>query len=173
PEFDRLRPTPSAFSSLSASAALFPALASPATTEIVQAEAVDGAYFPTLGVAATMGRVIQPADGAEGARVAVLSQTVWRQRFASNPAVIGQTVRIAGQRFDVVGVVPPSYDGANGSIPGTRVWIPRSADPSAATRKVVVFGRLKPSATVAGASAELAARSAQIDRDLPLKPNFE
>src|SRR5207248_2424437 len=66
PEFDRLRPTPSAFSSLSASAALFPALASPATTEIVQAEAVDGAYFPTLGVAATMGRVIQPADEAEG-----------------------------------------------------------------------------------------------------------
>ena len=172
-EFDRLRPPPTAFSSISASATFFPALASPTTTEVVMAEAVDGEYFPTLGVSPAIGRVIQPADQAEGARVVVLSHSVWRQRFAANPAVIGQTVRIAGQPFEVVGVVPPSYDGANGLIPGTRIWIPRSADPSAATRKLVVFGRLKPSATVARASAELAAISSHVDRDVPLKPAFE
>jgi len=172
-EFDRLRPAPPSFSAVSASAIFFPAVVSPSTTEVVFAEAVDGAYFPTLGVAPAFGRLIEPTDDAGGAHVAVLSHALWRQRFSADRAVVGQTIRIAGQRFDVIGVAPPSFDGTSGAIPGTRIWIPRSTDPDAATRKLVVFGRLKPSATVEAASAEAAAISRQLDRDLPLKPNFE
>jgi len=175
-EFDRLRPPPPSFDTLSASTQFFPALASPLTTEIVSAEAVDGSYFSTLGVAMVLGRAIQPSDDAEGARVVVLSHSLWRQRFAANARVVGQTLRISGQPFDVIGVAAPSFDGASGSIPGTRIWIPRSADtsaPGATPRKCIVFGRLKPEATVARAGAELGAVSAQIDRDIPLKANFE
>jgi predicted permease len=172
-EFDRLRPPPSSLETLSGSAQFFPSLASPTTTEIVVAEAVDGAYFSTLGVAPAMGRAIQPSDDREGARVAVLSNQLWRQRFAARPDVVGQTVRIASQPFDVIGVAPASFDGTSGSIPGTRIWIPRSADTKASTRRLVVFGRLKATATVARASAELGVVSSQLDRENPLKANFE
>ena len=103
----------------------------------------------------------------------MLSYSLWRQRFAASPAAIGQTVRIAGEPFDVVGIAPASFDGAGGPIPGTRIWIPRSADGSAATRKLVVVGRLAPASTVALASAQFASVSAQLDRETPLKPNFE
>jgi putative ABC transport system permease protein len=172
-EFDRMRTSPPSFETLSASAQFFPTFASPATTETVSAEAVDGAYFQTLGVGTAVGRAIQPSDDLDGARVVVLSHLLWRQRFAASPGVIGQTVRVAGQPFDVIGVAPPSFYGAGGPIPGTKLWIPRSADLHSSTRKLVVFGRLKASATIARASAELAAVSAQIDREIPLKPNFE
>ncbi|HMD35148.1 MAG TPA: ABC transporter permease [Vicinamibacterales bacterium] len=175
-EFDRLRPPPPSLDTISASAQLYPVLALPTTTEVVVAEAVDGSYFSTLGVGTTIGRVIQPSDDAEGARVVVLSHALWRQRFGASPGVVGQTVRVAGRPFDVIGVASPSFDGAGGSIPGTKIWIPRSADATAhaaSSRKLVVFGRLKPSATVARAGAELAAVSAQLDRETPLKANFE
>ncbi|HEV3139535.1 MAG TPA: ABC transporter permease, partial [Vicinamibacterales bacterium] len=172
-EFDRLRAAQSSFSSTSAASSFFPSFASPTTTEIISAEAVDGAYFSTLGVTTTIGRAIQPSDDAEAAHVVVLSHALWRLRFAANPNIAGQTVRIAGQPFDVIGVAPASFDGAGGPIPGTKIWIPRSADPSPAARRFVVFGRLADSSSVASAGAELAAIAARLDREFPLKPGIE
>ena len=63
----------------------------------------------TLGVSGDQ-RTIQPADDAGAARVVVLSRTV-AQAFAANPAVVGQTIRISGQPFEVVGVAAASFRG--------------------------------------------------------------
>ena len=58
---------------------------------------VDGAFFSTLRVGAAIGRVIQGVDDAGGARVVVLSHTLWRTRFAADPAIVRPTVEIAEQ----------------------------------------------------------------------------
>src|SRR5947207_1900866 len=170
PDFQDLRAAQTSFSSVSASASFSPAVTSSSTTELLAAEAVDGAYFSTLGVSPAVGRTIQPADDAGAARVVVLSHALWRRRFGANPAVVGQSVRISGQPFEVVGVAAASFEGVSGPLPGTRLWIPlstlelramadKAAEPPAQTsllaprdqRRLVVFGRLAPPVTAAAA----------------------
>ncbi|HET9369478.1 MAG TPA: ABC transporter permease, partial [Vicinamibacterales bacterium] len=102
-DFDGLRPAQTSFASLSASAVIFPAIATSGQAEIVAGEAVDGAYFATLGVGARTGRLILPADEATASRVAVISEELWRLRFGSETGVVGRTIRINGQSFEIVG----------------------------------------------------------------------
>jgi len=177
PDFQDLRAAQTSFASVSASASFTPAVASSFGTELLAAEAVDGAYFSTLGVSPAIGRTIQPADDAGAARVVVLSHALWRRRFAANPAVVGQTIRISGQPFEVVGVAAASFEGVRGPLLGTRLWIPlstaaeasaqRAAIPPRDRRQLVVFGRLAPSVTPAAASAELSAIAAALDTSFP------
>jgi predicted permease len=179
PDFQDLRAAQTSFTSISASASFTPAVASSFTTELLAAEAVDGAYFSTLGVSPAMGRTIQPADDAGAARVVVLSHALWRRRFAANPAVVGQSIRISGQPFEVVGVAAASFEGVSGSLAGTRLWIPLAAEASLLAlaptapvsprdrRRLVVFGRLAPAVSVSTAAAELNAIAATLDTSFP------
>jgi putative ABC transport system permease protein len=171
PDFEELRRAQTSFSTLSASTSFSAAVTSPSTTELVTAEAVDGAYFVTFGVIPALGRAIRPLDDGSGERVVVLSHGLWRARFGADPAIIGRTVRISGQPFEVIGVAPASFDGARG-IPGTRLWVPLAADAASARRdgrQLLVFGRLRPAVSEASASAELAAIAARLDAAFPAR----
>ncbi|MDQ3488128.1 MAG: ABC transporter permease [Acidobacteriota bacterium] len=175
PDFRDLRAAQTSFSRISASALFYPALASSSTTERVTAEAVDGAYFSTLAVNAAIGRPIEPADDVSP--VAVLSDGLWRTRFKADPKIIGQTIRISGRPFEVIGVAAASFEGVRGLLlGGTRLWIPLALEPSltplpAASpregRRLMVFGRLAPSLTVGRASTELSAIAQNLDRSFP------
>src|SRR5688572_30955762 len=77
-DFEDLRSSQTSFSTLSAAVAITPSVASTANAEIFNAEAVEGGYFATLGVTAQLGRLIQPSDDAAAARVAVISDEMWR-----------------------------------------------------------------------------------------------
>ena len=179
PDFEDLRRAQRSFSSLSATAAIMPAVASTTTAEIVSAEAVDGIYFTTLGITAPFGRTIHAQDDASAARVAVLSDSLWRGRFAGDPQAIGRTIRINGQTFEIVGVAPPKYAGLYGPLRRTQLWIPLSAEATLGTAKVLggrtarehtrllVFGRLANGVTAAQASSELISLAARLDRDFP------
>jgi len=177
-DFEDLRRAQTSFSMLSAAAAIQPAIAANGNAEVAITEAVDGAYFATLGIGAARGRVLQPADDVTGARVAVLSDEFWRGRVAADPNAVGREIRINGQVFEVVGVVPARYRGVFGAFLSTRVWIPRSTAsllhaqaPSSSSpdsrQRFFVFGRLAAGRTIADASAELGTIAAQLDRADP------
>ena len=179
PDFEDLRRAQRSFSSLSATAPIMPSVASTTTAEIVSAEAVDGIYFTTLGITAAIGRTIHAQDDASAARVAVLSDDFWRGRFAGDPQVIGRTIRVNGQTFEIVGVAPPRYGGLYGPLRRTRLWIPLNAEASLGTfkalagrtarehRRLLVVGRLANGVTATQASAELLTLAARFDRDFP------
>jgi len=178
PDFRDLRAAQTSFGRISATLLFHPAVTSASATERVSAEAVDGEYFATLGVTAAIGRVILPADDDERARVAVLSDTLWRTRFRADPRIVGQLIRISGEPFEVIGVIAGSFDGVNGWLGGTQLWIPLASEsartalvPAPATareqRRLVVFGRLGPSVTLPRASAELAAIASRLDAVFP------
>jgi ABC-type antimicrobial peptide transport system permease subunit len=76
----------------------------PAIEEKSLAGAVDGGYFAALGVSAQRGRVIGSSDEQTAARVAVLSDDLWRSRFSGKPGAIGRTIRVNGIPFEIVGV---------------------------------------------------------------------
>ncbi|MGE3618739.1 MAG: ABC transporter permease, partial [Gemmatimonadales bacterium] len=89
---------------------------------------VSGNYFEGLGVRSGAGRLIQPSDApapGEGTAV-VLTDSYWNRAFGRSPAAIGQTVRLAGSVFTIVGVAPPGFAGAFPSI-GIDLFAPVTA----------------------------------------------
>src|SRR5688572_2538764 len=179
PDLEDLRGSQRSFNSLTATAGIVPSVSSTTHAELVSAEAVDGAYFITLGIRASLGRLIQPADDAGAARVAVITAEWWRSRFSADPGAIGRTIRINGQPFEIIGVAAPPYKGVYGQLRNTRLWIPLASEPSLGTpttlagrgpreqRRLVVVGRLAPGITESQASAELATIAARLDREFP------
>jgi predicted permease len=135
------------------------------SAERVHAEIVSGTYFPGLGVTPAMGRVLDARDdGAPDASpVVVLGHRYWRDRFRSDPAIVGRSMRINNHAVTIVGVAQERFDGTNlGS--STDVFVPLTmtavipidnALKERRTRWLNVFGRLKPGVTAEQAQAGL------------------
>lgn len=119
----------------------------------VGAHALSGDCYSTLGVHAALGRLLTPEDDApNGPRVAVLSYGFWQEKFGGNPDILGQSIRISGDRFTIVGVTEKSFQGLLlGYPPGISVPISQyfSEGKSAADHLFYwadVLARLKPGA---------------------------
>ncbi|MEP6782376.1 MAG: ABC transporter permease, partial [Acidobacteriota bacterium] len=123
-DFQELKDSQRTFVQLSASMAFFAPATSNQRTEVAGIEAVDPAYFRTLGLSPRLGRLIEPADEASQARVVVISADFWRNRHGADPAVLGRTIRLSGQPFEVIGVAPDAYDGLGERVLAASAWIP-------------------------------------------------
>jgi putative ABC transport system permease protein len=101
----------------------------PVAREYARVDLVDGGFFPLLGVAPVIGRVIVPDDDASQTPVTVISDETWSRFFARAPDVLGKQVVLHGAAFTVVGVMPPSFRGIrfNGSF---ALAVPASAAPA-------------------------------------------
>src|ERR1700683_5048717 len=78
--------------------------------EQVQGASVTAGFFSTMGVRPLIGRTFgarenQPAT----ASLAVLSESVWRRRFAASSAVLGQTILVNSSPATVIGVMPAAF----------------------------------------------------------------
>ena len=80
-------------------------------TEPAQGEIVSGNYFEVLGVKPALGRLFTQSDDArpDANPVAVLSYGYWQRRFAGDPSIVNQTLKINGHPFLVIGVAAPSF----------------------------------------------------------------
>ncbi len=185
PDFEDLRAAQTSFSNLSAAALFRTAITTSSNPVLVSAEAVDGAYFSTLGVGAEFGRVFDRSDDLGEVPAAILSHSFWLKRFGGNPRIVGQTVRLSGHPFQIIGVAAATFDGINGGFSSTEVWIHHRVEgllnttPPSPTvrprdqRRLVVFGTLAPSVNVAAAGAQLAVIGARLDVAFPAwtRPN--
>src|SRR5437764_499462 len=74
---------------------------------------VSGNYFSVLGVNALLGRTISEEDDkvVNGNPVAVISNDFWKQKFSEDKGIIGQTIRLDGNPYTVIGVAPPGCPG--------------------------------------------------------------
>src|ERR1043166_4767359 len=88
-------------------------------------ELVSGNYFDVLGVRPRLGRGFLPAEDLTpgSAPVAVISDALWRRRFASDPAAIGRSIKVNGEAFSIVGIAPPAFRGTFAGF-GVDLWIP-------------------------------------------------
>ena len=132
---------------------------------------VSPSVFHLLRVTPALGRFFAAGEDAAGAaRVVVLSDRAWRDRFAADPSAVGRSLEIDGEPRAIVGIAPPDL-----SFPSPRVlfWIPAAipADADDANRTVVftTVGRLRPGATPEQAEAEGTAAA----RSLPRPPSTE
>ena len=139
-----------------------------AEPEFVGGKLFSSNAFAFLGVKPLLGRTFLPGDYGSGGvpePVVVLSYLLWQRRFAGDPQVIGQTVRLEEKKHTVIGVMPPRftlYTPPN----QTSIWLPLALDPLH-ERPVVIHGRLKPGITRERASAELQAIYAPLAEEDP------
>ncbi len=127
---------------------------------------VSGSYFPTLQVRPAQGRLLTPEDDqVVGANfVTVLSYNFWQERLGGDPRVVGQSLLINGNTFNIVGVAPQGFDGTTiGSRP--LLYVPLSMRGVIArnfrgfeNRRdywIYTFARLKPEVTIEQAAVAL------------------
>lgn len=77
--------------------------------ESITGETVSGNYFSALGQSAELGRLLTDEDEQKDTPVAVLSHSFWQQAFASRKDIVGQTIRLRGSPFLIIGVLRPRF----------------------------------------------------------------
>lgn len=120
-----------------------------------------------LGMKPHLGRLLEAADNVPGAAPsALISYTLWMNRFNGDPGVVGRAVRINGGNATLVGVMPPGF-----RFPRKHdIWLALPLDvsaPRAEAMSLNAFGRLKPGVAVAAAEAEIEAQLGRINAAYP------
>jgi predicted permease len=111
-------------------------------------------YFDLLGIKPFKGRFFLPDEEARmgGVPYIVLSYSLWQQRFASDPDIVGKPVEVAQHRFTVIGVASPGFNGCMTGI-HTDAWMPLAANTDPGSNDYIlgrghtwlnVVGRLRP-----------------------------
>ena len=127
--------------------------------------------FRALGVQPQLGRIFTDEDDRmDGTSdVAIISDGLWRTRFAADPHIIGRTITLDGQATTIVGVMPPNF-----GVFETRsdFWLPSpwsrfQLESRSANRVLTIVGRLKAGTSVEAAQAEMESISAGFAKEDP------
>ena len=136
-------------------------------------------YFAMLGVTPQIGRLFGPEDTVPGlAPSAVISDSLWRRDFSGDPAILGRTIRIEGEAYQIAGVLPSGFRhpgaGSQASRHDVDLWLaygflaPSDPRPVRSARAFPgALGRLKRGITLEKAQGRLTAMAAEIRRDYP------
>ena len=138
--------------------------------EKVQGFEISANFFDMLGVQPRIGRTFLPEEEQRGKdQEIILSLRLWERRFASDPNVLGRTVKVYGKAYTVVGVMAKGFDYPKPA----EAWVPLSFDVKSRAvrdqRQLWVLARLKQGVTFTQASAEMhtiTARQAQAFPDV-------
>ncbi len=135
--------------------------------EMVPGAQISDGVFHVLGVKPILGRVFtREEDVPNGPKVVVLSEELWKRRYAGDPSILGKTVEIGPTRFMVIGVMPASFHFPERA----ELWLPLQLSPKDSTRTdyyLSAIARLRPGVSVEQASAELRSLIRQINQENP------
>jgi len=145
--------------------------------DLVFAEAVTGTYFGTLGIDAFIGRTILPEDDVSPGSHAVvmLGHGYWQRAFGGSTDAVGQTLRVAGRAYEIIGVAPPDFPGSMRGLtpafyaPYMMIEELMGAEMIEARGNHSIFpkARLKPGVTIPEATTALAAVVADLTARAP------
>ena len=104
--------------------------------ERFEGQRVSADYFRTLGISPLLGRDFDASDDRfHGPNLVILSDGLWRRRFAADRSIVGQQVRLDDNLYTVVGVMPRSFE--NVLAPSAELWAPLQyvVNPESETRR--------------------------------------
>jgi predicted permease len=135
---------------------------------VIGARATAG-FFDVFNLPAAHGRVFNVREDQPGSeQVVVLSNRLWTRRFNGDPAIVGQHVRLNQVSYQVIGVMPPSFDFTSTS---EELWVPIAFTPERIAQHdehyLQVYGRLSPGVSFAQAAAELTASAERLRTAFP------
>jgi predicted permease len=136
--------------------------------ERVLGAGVSHGFFDVFGLPPVLGRTFLAEEDQPGReRVVVLSHGLWRRRFGGDPAVLGREMVLSGIAHQVVGVMPPTFDDAQ----GVELWVPIAFTPERRAmfdeHYLQMYGRLRPGVSLAQARSDLERVARDLARDHP------
>ena len=142
------------------------------TPRAVVAGAVGRDFFQIVRTQPALGRVFLPEEDTPArSRVVILSDGFWKSQFAGNQNVIGGTLRLDGEAYTIVGVMPHGFSVRAWAITARDIWVPLAHDDAArAVREnhnEQVVARLKPGVNLAQARSEMTVISERLEREYP------
>ncbi len=123
-------------------------------------------YFEVFGAPVILGRTYtDEEDRPGGPNVAVISNGLWRSRFASDPATIGKTILLAGDPYTIIGVLGANFT----TDPKADIWLPIRPDPSSTDHAhyLVSVARLRPGISLPQANAAMKIAGEQFRSKFP------
>jgi putative ABC transport system permease protein len=131
---------------------------------------VSAGFFPVLGVKPFLGRTFLVEEEILGRdREVILSYGLWKSRYGGDPALVGKNIRMDGEDFTVVGVMPRDFHWQFWSGP-RQLWVPvgyTKTDYGRGDNSFVAIGRLRSGVTLAQARAEMQGIAARVRQMYP------
>jgi predicted permease len=149
---------------------------SPNLTDVDSPEHIPGLkvtqnLFPMLGAQPQLGRAFTAEEDQKGAEhEVILSYRLWQRRFAGDGNVIGKAVKLDGELYTIVGVMPREFKFAPFWSTHTELWVPIAFGERVHNRggnSLRIFARLKIGVTLAQARAEIATLTARLEQQFP------
>jgi putative ABC transport system permease protein len=151
-----------------------PVMTGEQTPERLEGQSVSAGYFAVLGIRPALGRDFQASDDTFRApRVVIVTDRFWRQRLGGDAGVIGRTVRLDDDVYNVIGVMPRGFE--NVLAAGADVFTPLAYDPAkladvnsdAWGHHLRIAGRLRAGVSVDEARRDLAQIAANPQAEYP------
>lgn len=136
------------------------------TPERVDGARVSSSFFQLFELNPVIGRVLLPEeDLPKGAQTVILSNKFWQSRFGSDAGIVGQTMTLNGNSFEIVGVLPADFSfdkeimPAVNAIQNADIFLPLPMSETARSIRTNedfnIFAKLKPGISVAQAQADM------------------
>jgi putative ABC transport system permease protein len=149
--------------------------------ERISGATVSSNFFRLMGIEPRLGRGFRDDEDDPGAsKVVVISYALWQQRFASEPDVIGESVTLDGESYEVIGVAPEGFHFPRakdlpffvGVARQTDLWRPMTlgddfVNKSRANHQLSVMAKLKPGLTRERAQSEMTAIAQRLEQSYP------
>ena len=150
-------------------------LADDGDPELLGGSFVTASLFDVLRVPPIVGRTLRPEDEQlASSRVVVLSEPLWRTRFGGNHAIVGRSITLDGQRYQVVGVMPRTFREVGRqqatAAAGGQIFLPMVIDrtqENRGNRTLRVVGRVRRGVALEEARSEMGAVSAAVEHEFP------
>jgi predicted permease len=148
------------------------ALTGGGNAQSVIAGAVGADFFDVVRARPAIGRVFLAEEDAPGrSHVVILSDGFWKSHLGAATDVIGRTLKLDGEAYTIVGVMPARFSVASWAVSARDLWVPLAyTDADRAVRdnhNAQVIARLKPGVAVEQAKAEMGAISTRLEREYP------
>jgi putative ABC transport system permease protein len=129
-------------------------------------------YFKTLRATPLLGRTFERGEERDDARVVILSHGLWTTFTGGDPSIIGRTIDMNGERYEVIGVMRPTFtDVIAGDV---AAWTPQDLQPGGSNTQwnhyLTAIARLRPGVSIARAQAELDAVARRMPQRFPNSP---
>ena len=173
PDFIDYRDSTQTLSGFSGFFAFSANLSDESAAERVQGIRATGNFFDVIGAQAQMGRLLQPSDERPGFdHVVILTEGFWLRRFGGDRSIIGRSIRLNSEEYQVIGVLAPGFVMP---VRDVEFVLPFSADrdPRRAARNslnfVIGVGRLAKTASPAQATNELTGIARRLQEQFPVE----
>jgi putative ABC transport system permease protein len=145
--------------------------------ERIQGARITPSIFPLLGIDVARGRAFSDVEGQPNSnQVVILGHGLWKRRFGSDPGIIGRTVILNEQVYNVIGVLPaetqlPTFP-PNFPVPSLEpeLWVPMALDRNRLARtgnNLFMLGRLKHGINLKQAQASMSIIARRLEQQYP------